>query len=237
MRVLESNSVAIVDGVIGSDVFQNFLVDLDFPNKKLRLSELPARPGETGSSLTLKSAEDQADDDPYSSELAPESADAKSAGPSFPSPSASGPQDRYIAPEMQYYTHIYRFRNSLLVPTTIGNAPSKLFLVNTGSAFNYISPSAAREVTKVQGNSFWTIKGISGKVEKVYMAEKAVLAFGHIRQWNQDLTSIDTAFISDGVGTEVSGFLGFVMLRFLDIKIDYRDALVDFQYDAKRWNR
>jgi len=26
------------------------------------------------------------------------------------------------------------------------------------------------------------------------------------------------------------------MLRVLDIKIDYRDALVDFSYDPKRWS-
>ena len=50
------------------------------------------------------------------------------------------------------------------------------------SAFNYISPAAAREVTKVQGKSIWIVKGISGKVDKVYMAKKAVLTFGHIRQ-------------------------------------------------------
>jgi hypothetical protein len=35
--------------------------------------------------------------------------------------------------------------------------------------------------------------------------------------------------MSEGEGTEISGFLGFVALRWLDIKIDYRDALVDFQ--------
>ena len=56
-----------------------------------------------------------------------------------------------------------------------------------------------------------------------------MLAFGHIRQWNQDLTSFDTTHVSDDLGTEVSGFLGFILLRFVDIKIDYRDALVDFR--------
>jgi hypothetical protein len=36
------------------------------------------------------------------------------------------------------------------------------------------------------------------------------------------------------MGTEVSGFLGFGMLRVLDLKLDYRDGLVDFEYDPKR---
>ncbi|SPF49881.1 exported hypothetical protein [Candidatus Sulfotelmatobacter kueseliae] len=115
--------------------------------------------------------------------------------------------------------------------------PSKLFLLDTGSLVNFISPAAAREVTKVHGDSDVTVEGISGRVEKVYTANKAVLQFGHLRQENQDITAFDTTPISDDIGTEVSGFLGFVMLRMLEIKIDYRDALVDFQYDAKRWNR
>ena len=35
------------------------------------------------------------------------------------------------------------------------------------------------------------------------------------------------------VGTQVSGVLGFNMLRILQIKIDYRDGLVDFLFDPK----
>lgn len=34
--------------------------------------------------------------------------------------------------------------------------------------------------------------------------------------------------LSGDVGTEISGTLGFVLLHFLDVKIDYRDNLVDF---------
>ena len=231
VEVMESYSVAGEDGLIGADVFEDFLVDLDFPNKKLKLTDLPKRPGEAEPNLTLKSEENDSDDadtpEPAKSE------EAKSTGAQTASPPAAGLQnryqDRFIAPEMQSYTHIFRFGHQLLVPTTIGDAPSKLFVMDSGALFNAISPAAAREVTKVQGNSFWTVKGISGKVEKVYMADKTVLAFGHVRQWNQDLTSFDTTRLSDSVGTEVSGFLGFILLRFVDIKIDYRDALVDFK--------
>jgi len=227
VEVMESYSVAGEDGLIGADVFEDFLVDLDFPNKKLKISDLPKRPGEAEPNLTLKSEENDSDD-AASPEPAAKSEDAKSTSAQTASPPAAGPQDRYIAPEMQSYTHVFRFGHDLLVPTTIGDAPAKLFIMDTGALFNSISPNAAREVTKVQGNSVWKLKGISGEVDKVYSANKAVLAFGHIRQWNQDLTSFDTTHLSDSVGTEVSGFLGFILLRFVDIKIDYRDALVDF---------
>ena len=43
--------------------------------------------------------------------------------------------------------------------------------------------------------------------------------------------------MSDRTGTEVSGVLGFTTLRLLDVKIDYRDGLVDFVYDPKRWGQ
>ena len=231
VEVIEGRSVAEEDGLIGADVFENFLVDIDFPNEKLKLSELPKRPGEPDAKLALKSEEDDSDEETSGDPM--KSADAKTSPPV----SFSGPQDRYIAPEMQSYSRVFRFGHDLLVPTSIGNVPNKLFVMDTGSMFNFISPTAAREVTKVHTDGDTVVKGISGRVDQVYSANKAVLQFGHLRQENQDMTAFDTKPISDGVGTEVSGFLGFVLLRFLDIKIDYRDALIDFQYDAKRWNR
>ncbi len=41
--------------------------------------------------------------------------------------------------------------------------------------------------------------------------------------------------LSRGFGTEVSGTLGFNPLSMLQVKIDYRDGLVDFVYDASRF--
>jgi hypothetical protein len=40
--------------------------------------------------------------------------------------------------------------------------------------------------------------------------------------------------LSRHTGTEISGFLGFAMLRLLEVELDYRDGLVDFKYDPKR---
>jgi len=247
VEVMESRSVAGEDGLIGADVFQDFLVDIDFPNEKLRLSQLPKRPGETGQSLALKNSEDDDSDGsgpPDESDSAhgkpvtsTAEAPAPSSGPPSSAPKSPGPQDRYIASEMKSYTPVLLFGHDLLVPTSIGKVPSKLFILDTGSLVNFISPAAAREVTKVHTEGDVTVEGISGRVDKVYTANKAVLQFGRLRQENQDITAFDTTPISDDLGTEVSGFLGFVMLRMLEIKIDYRDALIDFQYDAQRWNR
>lgn len=232
VEVMESRSVAGEDGLIGADVFGDFLVEIDFPVEKLKLSELPKRPGQGDRQLALKNDEDDSDDRETSDQA--EADPPTGAKESSSTTKSSGPQDRYITPEMQSFTRIFRFGHDLLVPTKIGNAPYKLFLLDTGALTNAISPEAAREVTKVHGDSDMIVKGLSGSVKNVYSANKAVLQFGHLRQENQDMLSFDTTSISESNGTEVSGFLGFATLRFLDIKIDYRDALVDFSYDLNR---
>jgi len=235
VEVMESRSVAEEDGLIGANVFEDFLVELDFPGEKLKLSELPKRPGEGNQPMALKNEEDDSDDPEVASKTDP--AGETGAKKTASVPPSSGPQDRYIAPEMQSFSRVFRFGHDLLVPTKIGDGPPKLFLIDTGALTNAISPAAAREVTKVQGDPDMIVKGLSGSVKNVYSAHKAVLQFGGLRQENQDMLSFDTTSISENSGTEVSGFLGFTTLRFLDIKIDYRDGLVDFKYNLERLNR
>jgi predicted aspartyl protease len=237
VEVIEQRSVVGDDGLIGADVFEDFLVDIDFPNEKLKLSQLPKRPGEVEQKVALNSEHDNSSD----SDSPEPSAEAKAGehGPSDAETAASAARfrDRYVAPEMQAYTRVFRFGHDLLVPTTIGKVPSKLFLIDTGATMSTISPAAAREVTKVHGDSDTVVNGISGKVNDVFSANKAVLSFGHVRQENQDMISFDTKNLSDDIGTEISGFLGFTTLRYLDIKIDYRDDLIDFSYDPNRFGR
>jgi hypothetical protein len=77
---------------------------------------------------------------------------------------------------------------------------------------------------------------VNGEVNKVYSADKATLRFGHLQQPNLGIITLDLSTLSRHTGTEVSGFLGFAMLRMLEVKLDYRDGLVDFEYDPKRVN-
>jgi len=65
--------------LIGSDVFEQFLVDIDFPDEKLKLSELPKRPGDQERELSLSSANNHSSQDEQMDE--------------------NGAQDRNIAPE------------------------------------------------------------------------------------------------------------------------------------------
>ena len=75
---------------------------------------------------------------------------------------------------------------------------------------------------------------MSGTVSKVYTADKATLQFGRYEQDNQDVVTFDLSPVCKQTGTEVSGILGYNMLRILQTKIDYRDGLVDFVYDPAR---
>ena len=136
VRVLEKRSVLGEDGLIGPDVFRDFVVTLDTPGRELRLGPLPRRPDErTAKPLTLEaSGEDAA-----------------------PMSLAERAKDRYTAPEMRDWTPVFRAGHLLIFPTVIGNAPMKLFMMDTGAAMNMISPAAAREVTNVSADP-WTTR-------------------------------------------------------------------------------
>ncbi|MGA2811637.1 MAG: aspartyl protease family protein [Candidatus Acidiferrum sp.] len=194
------------EGLIGADLFANYLVEINFPDKKLQLSELPKHPDEAGEDTTLDS-------------------DAAV---------AHRPVDRYIAPEMQRYSRVFRFEHMLLISTSVNDHPFKMFLIDTGAFDNMITPDAARETTKIYGDDL-IIKGLSGKVRKVYETGEVTLTFGHLKQ-NRSIAAFDLSSVSNSAGTEISGTLGFAMLALLDIKIDYRDGLVDFSYDPHRFH-
>jgi tetratricopeptide (TPR) repeat protein/predicted aspartyl protease len=208
VEVVETKSVLDEDGFIGANVFSGFLVDLDFSDGVFRLSPLPPFPDEPAAAVALESG----------------AADAPKL------------HDRYIAPEMNSYTPIVRIGHMLLVPTRVNDVPPKLFLVDTGAFGNTISPGAAREVTKVYGDSGTVVRGLNGKVNEIFRGKDLTLTFGHLKQRNQDIVAFDTTALSESAGTEISGMLGFTMLRMLDIKIDYRDGLVDFKFDPNRWH-
>ena len=122
-------------------------MEINFPDEKLKLSELPKWPGQSDQPLALKNDEEEDSGDQDTSGKT----EAGAKGTASVADSA-GPQGRYIAPEMQSFTRVFRLGHDLSVPTRVGDAPSKLFLLGTGALTNAISPAAAREVTKVSGD-------------------------------------------------------------------------------------
>jgi tetratricopeptide (TPR) repeat protein len=211
--VVDKRSVLGEDGFIGADVFQEFLIDLDFPGKKLRLGKLPNVPGEdSGLPNGLDSDSKMSIVD---------------TGPAY-----TNVANRIVPANFSFsFTRVFRFGHMLLIPTEVGDPPAtRLFLIDTGSPRNMFSVNAAREITKVHGNSRMELRGLSGSVNKVYGAEKTGIYFGHVQQYAENQVALDLESISEDIGTEVSGVLGVFDFRTLDVRIDYRDGLVDFDF-------
>lgn len=231
-----------VDGLIGMDVFLRFLVTLDYPKRKLLLGPLPQRPGESGSELTLKTSDVEPDDFEDAEEPAQAGKQENSAASSAATAAAKsaapvdkphGPYDRYIAPEMKDYTKIYRVGHLLILPAGLNFEKIRLFVLDTGAWATTISPLAAREVTKVHSDDNLQVKGISGDVKKVFLADKITFRFAQLSQKADGVVAFDTSRLSKNAGLELSGFLGASTLNHLTIHIDYRDGLVKFDYDPK----
>jgi tetratricopeptide (TPR) repeat protein len=226
VRVTEAaNPVTGEDGLIGADVFSSYLVDIDIPGAKLRLSPLPKRPDETAHPAALRTLPQD------SQELESEGGNSNAAAQA--QTQANLPKDAYVAPEMANWSKLLRFRSLLMIPTFVDHAGPLLFMLDTGSFANILSTRAASQITQVRSDPGLSIKGMSGSVAKVYRADKATLQFGHYEQDNQDVVTFDLTSVCKQAGTEVSGILGFNMLRILQTRIDYRDGLVDFVYDPK----
>lgn len=238
VHVADRTSLTDEDGLIGADVFSSYLIDIDFPAGKLRLSPLPKRPDDTVAPTALNS-EGESRSNPDDKAEGPGDQKAESAANAGkPANVAAGPRppkDRYVAPEMKEWTPIFRFGHQLLIVTAANNSKPMLFLIDTGAQLNSLSTRAGREVGKVSTDPTVHINGLSGSVADVYRADNATLQFGRFAQKNQTIVTFDLSKISKSTGTEVSGILGFQVLRMLQVKIDYRDGLVDFVYDPNRW--
>jgi hypothetical protein len=155
VTVVDKGSVVGEDGLVGADVFQDFLIDLDFPNKKLRLGRLPKRPDEGSDQVSLGT--DAGETDP--------------SGKSQISPNATAPHTsvstytsvtkRFFPPQFSFnFVPVFRFGHLLLIQTEVGDSPgARLFAIDTGAARNLFSVSTAREITKVQENSRVALRG------------------------------------------------------------------------------
>jgi predicted aspartyl protease len=224
--VVDARNVVDDDGLIGMDVLSHFLITLDYPMRKLLLAPLPPRPDDVAPAKpTLETASDQTEED-----------GSRSAPVHSTTPEAvqRGLHDRYIAPEMKDWTRIYRSGHMLLVPTSLNNSKPKMFVLDTGAFSTTISPEVAREVTKVHADNYMTVKGISGKVDKVYTADSITFRFANVSQEVRDVVAFSSPSISRSLNMEVSGFIGITALGQMTISIDYRDGLMKFAYDPNR---
>lgn len=193
VRVSSKSDVADEAGLIGGDVFEKFLITLDFKERRMLLAPLPKNPNAT------------ADD--------------------------GAPQDRYISPEMQSFTKIWRFGHHLVIPVVVSDKATGNFILDTGADSNMISPRLAQQITKLRAEGE-KVKGISGTAH-VQTGDKAILQFGKVRVRSDDLAAF-ALHLSSPDGTEYAGLIGIKTLVQMKFTIDYRDGLVNFEpYEFK----
>ena len=193
VEVSSKSEVADEAGLIGGDVFEKFLITLDFKNWRMLLAPLPRNPNTP------------ADDD--------------------------APQDRYIAPEMQSFTKIWRFGHFLVIPVVVSDKAMGNFVLDTGADSNTISPRLAQQITKLRAEGE-KVKGVSGTTH-VQTGDKAILQFAKVRVRSDDLAAL-ALHLSSPDGTEYAGLIGIKTLVQMKFTIDYRDGLVNFEpYEFK----
>jgi predicted aspartyl protease len=192
-----------MDGLIGSDIFDHYLVTLDYIKHEVRLDPLPALPTANTSTASVDALGGSTD-----------------------------PRwlwvDRSIAPTMQSWTKIYRNDHELIIPTRLSSAEkpgrTRLFLIDTGADSNLIDVATANEITHSQDNDFLSMQGLSGKVNKVFETGKFTADFAGLRLPVNTMDALDMSKMGG-----FTGILGYPTLEQLILHIDYRDNLVSFE--------
>jgi predicted aspartyl protease len=142
--------------------------------------------------------------------------------------------NRTLLPDEKDFTPVFLYGHQLMVPTRLNGKTWGLFLIDTGSSMSMVDSTLARLSTKVYGNSYLRVRGVSGEVNKVFEAENAMLEFATFRQRNLGLTSFDLNNSTDHIPVRKSGIFGFPLLYMFRLTIDYRNGLVKFDYVYKK---
>lgn len=217
VEVLQQSTLQ-VDGLIGIDVFDRWLVTLDYQNAQMRLNPLPPRPGVQASPaatafgrLNSSGSAAQGDDD-----------------------SESIPRDAIVPDDQQDWLRVARVGSELLLQSSVNGGPQRYMIADTGADQTLLSLPLAREAGQPKEDPSRRITGISGDVKKVFRIENATLQFGLMRLPPTAFPALDLTAVSHDEGVEVSGLIGLPTLSRLTIIIDYRDNLIQLKYDPKR---
>jgi hypothetical protein len=132
---------------------------------------------------------------------------------------------------MASWSPIFRIGHELILPTTVNKKTTKLFIVDTSAQFTGVSREAASEVTRVRLRHSVFRLGRAA-IDRFY-ADTITLQFAEKIQEMDDVTMLDLSKLSKDMGMEITGFIGSSALKFLTIRLDYRDGLVKFDYDPR----
>jgi len=186
------------DGLIGADVFSDYIIHIDFQKQLLHRTPQPPRP------------------------------------PRPPRPPNPQGYDRVIGPDEKDFTPVFRYGGHLFVSTRVNGKSFGLFLLDTGAGLATIDSVFARLSTKIRGNEYMHVTGVSGNVNEVFEADKAIIDFAGYRQQNIGLTSFNLNTSPEHQEVRMAGVLGLPVLALFRLTLDYRNSLVKFDYIYKR---
>jgi hypothetical protein len=128
--------------------------------------------------------------------------------------------------QTEAFSQTFTLGHFLLLPTAVGKKATGLFVVDSGSNANTISPELARLMPEMRAfNS--PMSGASGVVNSSFIADDATLRFAKVNR-NDRISTLDLHSVSKDLGIEVSGQIGFSAMENMKLTIDYRDGLVRF---------
>ena len=192
LTITEKKLTLDIDGIIGADVFRQFLLKLDFPKNRLEIVPLPPINGK-----------------------------------SYDDPESWKDLDRAVPSELAGFALMGRCGN-LVIPTVVNKKKGAFFFLDTGAAVNIVSRDLAQQVTSLRDVGK-VIRGLSGTTQ-TYIANNISLQIGRLYQENEGMYAIDLKDMSHKLGLEISGLIGYPMLKLLTITIDFRDGLINFEY-------
>lgn len=148
--------------------------------------------------------------------------------PQPPRPPNSQGYDRVLAPG---FTPAFRFGHHLMISTGLNRSSRGLFVIDTGSSQSGIDREFALESTKVSGNDYVRLKGLSGRVKNVFEADKAEIEFANFRQQNLGMMVWDLNGSGKHQEVRLAGVLGMPLLDMFRLTLDYRNGSVKFDYN------
>jgi tetratricopeptide (TPR) repeat protein len=218
VHVVESSTLAKANGLIGLDIFRDHLIHIDYPDQSVTLSPLPATP------------------------LAPPTGERA-----------------IVTPTDKDWTQIYVDGSNILVPTLINKQGPFLFVLDTGAPRTVLSPDVTSRTLDKSSDATVALQGTSGTVVKfipkegggdlsradIYSANGTLLKvsrpvkfplyrFAGSEVPNRSAVTFDLTPKSHATGIEVSGLLGFDVLRGFLIDINYRDGVARILFDQNR---
>ena len=121
-------------------------------------------------------------------------------------------------------SHAFGFRHFLLLKARVQGGKAGLFLVDTGSAVTSVARGTAGP--PLGAATAMPLNGATGAVEGIFRISPLVLEVGGRTVGEREPVSMDLDEISRRQGVQISGILGYSVLRQSTVSINYRDGLV-----------